>query len=108
MPRKGFPVSEADRVLLALRTGGLQRFARRVFETYTITAQRADAGEGDIFKNPALAKTLRLIGRKAATLSIKERSRTKIDKFMQETGGFLRKVDFEKHTSTWVDPVSSS
>src|SRR5438045_7032913 len=25
---------------------------------------------------------------------------------MQANGGYLRKVDFEKHTSTWVDPVS--
>src|SRR6476660_7804669 len=25
---------------------------------------------------------------------------------MQANGGYLRKADFEKHTSTWVDPVS--
>src|SRR5205823_12079170 len=31
-----------------------------------------------------------------------------IDTFMQENGGFFRKVDFEKHTSTWVDPVSTN
>ena len=30
----------------------------------------------------------------------------KIDAFMQANGGYLRKADFEKHTSTWVDPVS--
>src|SRR5947207_13249555 len=27
---------------------------------------------------------------------------------MQENGGFLRKADFEKHSSTWVDPVSTN
>ena len=27
---------------------------------------------------------------------------------MRANGGFLRKADFEKHTSTWVDPVSTS
>src|SRR3954462_1368194 len=27
---------------------------------------------------------------------------------MQANGGFLRKIDFEKHLSTWVDPVSSN
>src|SRR4026209_1198064 len=26
---------------------------------------------------------------------------------MQGNGGFLRKADFEKHTSTWVNPVST-
>src|SRR5438552_8046585 len=25
---------------------------------------------------------------------------------MQANGGFLRKIDFEKHASTWVQPVS--
>src|SRR6266498_625904 len=32
----------------------------------------------------------------------------RIDKYMRENGGFLRKADFEKHTSTWVDPVSTN
>src|SRR5438046_9631522 len=27
---------------------------------------------------------------------------------MRENCGFLRKADFEKHTSTWVDPVSTN
>jgi len=27
---------------------------------------------------------------------------------MRTNGGFLRKADFEKHTSTWVEPVSTS
>jgi len=27
---------------------------------------------------------------------------------MQENGGYLRKADFEKHASTWVDPVSTN
>src|SRR5207244_3440212 len=27
---------------------------------------------------------------------------------MQQNGGFLRKVDFEKHTSAFVDPVSTN
>jgi gamma-glutamyltranspeptidase/glutathione hydrolase len=29
-----------------------------------------------------------------------------MDKFFAANGGFLRKVDFEKHTSTWDEPVS--
>ena len=30
----------------------------------------------------------------------------KIDAFMAANGGFLRKIDFERHTATWVEPVS--
>src|SRR5438034_2567897 len=32
----------------------------------------------------------------------------KIDAFMRANGGFLRKIDFEKHASTWVEPVSTN
>ena len=57
---------------------------------------------------PALAKTLRLIGEKGRDAFYKGEIADKIDAFMQENGGFLRKADFEKHTSTWVDPVSTN
>ena len=73
-------------------------------ETYTINGHTP--GKGDIFKNPALANTLRLIGEKGRDAFYKGEIADKIDKFMQENGGFLRKADFEKHMSTWVDPVS--
>ena len=62
--------------------------------------------KGDIFKNPALANTLRLIGEKGRDAFYKGEIADKIDAFMQDNGGYLRKADFEKHTSTWVEPVS--
>src|SRR5438105_13771209 len=64
--------------------------------------------KGEIFKNPALARTLRLIGEKGRDAFYKGETADKIDKFMRENGGFLRKADFEKHTSTWVEPVSTN
>ncbi len=63
-------------------------------------------GKGDIFKNPDLARTLRLIGEKGRDAFYKGEIADKIDAFMRANGGFLRKADFEKHTSTWVEPVS--
>ena len=69
-------------------------------------ARGATPGKGDIFKNPALAQTLRLIGEKGRDAYYKGEIADKIDAFMQANGGYLRKTDFEKHTSTWVDPVS--
>ena len=47
-----------------------------------------------------------LIGNKGRDAYYKGEIAEKIDAFMQANGGYLRKVDFEKHTSTWVDPVS--
>ena len=60
-----------------------------------------------MFQNPDLAQTYQALaedgGRDAFYRgSIAER----IDAFMRAEGGPLRKVDFEQHTSTWVDPVS--
>ena len=64
--------------------------------------------KGDIFKNPALAKTLRTIGENGRDAFYKGGIADKIDSFMQQNGGFLRKADFEKHTSSWVGPVSTN
>jgi gamma-glutamyltranspeptidase / glutathione hydrolase len=68
--------------------------------------ERRTPGKGDIFKNPDLARTLRLIGEKGRDAFYKGEIADKIDAFMHANGGFLRKTDFEKHTSTWIDPVS--
>ena len=47
-----------------------------------------------------------MIGEKGRDAFYKGETADKIDAFMQANGGFLRKTDFEKHTSTWVEPVS--
>ena len=62
--------------------------------------------EGEIFKNPALARTLRALAADGRDAYYRGEIAEKIDAFMRANGGFLRKTDFEKHTSTWVDPVS--
>jgi gamma-glutamyltranspeptidase/glutathione hydrolase len=62
--------------------------------------------EGEIFKNPALAHTLRLLADQGRDAFYQGEIADQIDAFMRANGGFLRKVDFEKHTATWVDPVS--
>jgi gamma-glutamyltranspeptidase / glutathione hydrolase len=105
---EGFPVTE----LIAF----YWHFAPEIYkdspgaflETYTVDGKGRTPAKGEIFKNPALAKTLRLIGEKGRDVFYKGEIADRIDKFMQENGGFLRKADFEKHTSTWVDPVSTN
>src|SRR6476660_3794794 len=69
-------------------------------------ADRRTPAKGDIFKNPDLAKTLRLIGEKGRDAFYKGEIADRIDAFMRANGGFLRKTDFEKHTSTWLEPAS--
>ncbi|HKS31784.1 MAG TPA: gamma-glutamyltransferase family protein, partial [Chthoniobacterales bacterium] len=74
----------------------------------TVDGKGRTPAKGEIFKSPALAKMLRLIGEKGRDAFYKGEIADRIDKFMRENGGFLRKADFEKHTSTWVDPVSTN
>ena len=62
--------------------------------------------EGEIFRNPALADTLAAIATGGRDAFYRGEIADKIDAFMRANGGYLRKADLEKHTSTWVEPVS--
>jgi gamma-glutamyltranspeptidase / glutathione hydrolase len=125
---EGFPVTELIAYYWAFGPRLYKGLPGAFLETYTLpmeparprAAQSPDRREGapapdvgrrtpakgDIFKNPALAKTLRLIGEKGREAFYKGEIADQIDAFMRANGGFLRKADFEKHSSTWVEPVS--
>ena len=101
---EGFPVSELIAYYWSFGPRVYKDLPGAFTETYTINGRTP--AKADIFKNPALANTLRLIGDKGRDAFYRGEIADKIDMFMRENGGFLRKEDFEKHTSTWVDPVS--
>src|SRR4030081_3131962 len=103
---EGFPVTELIAFYWHFGPELYKDLPGAFLETYTLDGKGRTPAKGDIFKNPALAKTLRLIGEKGRDAYYKGEIADKIDAFMQANGGFLRKADFEKHTSTWVDPVS--
>ncbi len=105
---EGFPVTELIAYYWSFGPRLYQDLPGAFFETYTLDGKSRTPAKGDIFKNPALANTLRLIGEKGRDAFYKGEIADKIDKFMQQNGGFLRKVDFEKHTGTWVEPVSTN
>jgi len=103
---EGFPVTELIAYYWAFGPRLYKGLPGAFLETYTLDGKGRTPAKGDIFKNPNLAKTLRLIGEKGRDVFYKGEIADKIDDFMQSNGGFLRKADFEKHTSTWVEPVS--
>src|SRR5919201_3066326 len=105
---EGFPVTELIAFYWHFAPELYKDLPGAFLETYTLDGKGRTPAKGEIFKNPALAKTLRLIGEKGRDAFYKGEIADKIDKFMWEKGGFLRKVDFEKHASTWVDPVSTT
>ena len=105
---EGFPVTELIAYYWAFGPRLYKGLPGGFLETYTLDGKGRTPAKGDIFKNPALAKTLGLIAEKGRDAFYKGEVADKIDEFMRANGGFLRKTDFEQHTSTWVEPVSTS
>src|SRR5438034_5295924 len=103
---EGFPVTDLIAYYWAFGPRLYKGLAGAFLETYTLDGKGRTPGKGDIFRNPDLARTLRLIGDKGRDAFYKGEIADKIDAFMRANGGFLRKTDFEKHTSTWLEPVS--
>src|SRR5207248_4377746 len=103
---EGFPVTDLIAYYWALGPRLYEGLPGAFVATYTLDGKERTPGKGDIFKNPDLARTLRLIGEKGRDAFYRGEIADKIDAFMRAHGGFLRKTDFEKHTSTWLEPVS--
>jgi gamma-glutamyltranspeptidase/glutathione hydrolase len=63
--------------------------------------------EGELFRNPALSKSLKLIGEKGRDAYYKGPIAEEFVKYSKQVGGFFTLEDFAKHRSEWVDPVST-
>ncbi len=68
---------------------------------------RAPKG-GDIFKNADLARTYRLLAAGGRDAFYRGEIARRIVGYSQRAGGLFTMRDFEDHTSTWVDPVSTT
>ncbi|CAN5281082.1 gamma-glutamyltransferase [soil metagenome] len=105
---EGFPVSELVAWYWGRSVPLFKEMPGAFLQTFTLDGKGRAPGKGDIFKNPALARTLRLIGETGGDAFYKGEIADKMDAFMRENGGWLRKIDFEKHTATWIEPVSTN
>jgi gamma-glutamyltranspeptidase/glutathione hydrolase len=103
---EGFPVTDLIAYYWSFGPRLYRGLPGAFIATYALDGKERTPAKGDIFKNPDLARTLRLIGEKGRDAFYKGEIANKVDVFMRASGGFLRKTDFEKHTSTWIDPVS--
>jgi len=64
--------------------------------------------EGETFKNPRLARTYREIAAGGRDAFYKGRIANEIVAFSEANGGLFSQRDFDDHTSTWVEPVSTT
>lgn len=101
---EGFPVSEQIASAWQRSAGFLKDQEGAFEETFTIDGR--GPAKGEIFRNPDLGNTYRLLAEQGRSAFYEGEIAEKIDAFMREHGGYLRKEDFENHTSEWIDPVS--
>jgi gamma-glutamyltranspeptidase/glutathione hydrolase len=101
---QGFPVSQLIAYYWQLSTPVLSEQPGAFAEEMTIDGRAPKVGE--IMKRPELGNTYQLLADKGRDAFYEGKIADKIDAFMKENGGYLRKKDFAEHTSEWVDPES--
>ena len=63
--------------------------------------------EGETFRNPALARTLRLLADKGRDAYYRGPIAEALVRYSQAHGGFFALEDFARHRSTWDEPIST-
>jgi len=63
---------------------------------------------GDVFRNPGMARSLRLIAEGGGGAFYRGPIADAIVAYSGAVGGLFSKKDFEDHASTWVEPVSTN
>lgn len=105
MAEEGFPVAPVTAYFwqrgverqLAHSPGGLE---------LTIDGRAPQAGE--IFRNPGLARTFRMIAEFGKQTFYQGEIAQAIARAVQNAGGCLSETDLANHTSTWDTPISSN
>ena len=101
----GFPVTELVSYYMEIADKNFNKYPN-FKETYYINESTPKKGE--IFKNPDLARTLKLIAKKGRKGFYEGKVAQTISDFIAEQGGFLSFNDLKNHKSVWIDPVSTN
>jgi gamma-glutamyltranspeptidase/glutathione hydrolase len=102
---KGFPVSEN----IGRSWMGSAKAIGKYPETAKVYLPGGKAPRpGDVFKNPALARAYREIGAGGANAYYKGRIAKELVAYSDRNEGLFSQKDFDDHTATWVDPVSTT
>jgi gamma-glutamyltranspeptidase/glutathione hydrolase len=101
---EGFPVSP---VIAGDWARGVARFGDKPGFREVFMPGGRTPGEGEIFRNPALANSLRQIAKQGRDAYYKGAIAREFVRYSQQHGGFFTLEDFAKHRSEWVEPVST-
>ncbi|MEO1246964.1 MAG: gamma-glutamyltransferase [Pseudomonadota bacterium] len=101
----GFPVSEVIAYYFELNAQRMSEYPG-FRETYMPGGSTPQKGE--MFRNPRLAETYRMLAEDGRDAFYKGDIARRIDAYMTEHGGLLRYADLAAHRSEWVSPVSTT
>lgn len=102
---EGFPVTQVIGTRWQEAAPRLRQDAEAA-RTY-LPGGRAPA-PGEVFRNPALARTYRLLAQGGRDAFYRGPIARQIVDYSQKVGGLFTLRDFAEHTSTWVEPVSTT
>lgn len=104
---KGFPLTE---LIAHYMERSVERFIKSNYPNIKETYLQPNAGklavEGEIFKNPLLAKTYRTIANKGEQGFYSGTIARAIADEVQQQGGFLTTEDLSSYKVEWIEPVS--
>ena len=104
---KGFPLTE---LIAHYMERSVKRFIKSNYPNIKETYLQPNAGklavEGEIFKNPLLAKTYRTIANKGEQGFYSGTIARAIADEVQQQGGFLTTEDLSSYKVEWIEPVS--
>lgn len=102
---EGFPVTE---VISHYWAAGERKLAADPVTAKTFLPNGHALKEGEIFKNPDLANSLRLIAQKGAAGFYTGKTADAILQVMKEKGGTMTAADLTEYQPEWVDPISTT
>jgi gamma-glutamyltranspeptidase/glutathione hydrolase len=101
----GFPVTE---VIAGYWRGAERKLAAHPDAARTYLPNGRAPRTGEVFRNPYLARTYRLIAEGGRDAFYRGPIAQEIVKFSEANGGLFTLRDLEEHRSTWVEPVSTT
>lgn len=108
----GTPVAQTVAFYLGTSHGAFTSGRLAIEEVANFLAVWAPHGrtpaEGEVFANPALARTYRLIAGGGAEAFYEGEIAEAIDRYFQRIGGWLSKSDLAAHRGEWVSPAHVS
>ena len=112
LAEQGAPVAQTVAHYLDLSVRGFAKPGRGIEEVENLKAIWAPRGhtpaEGDVFANPALARTYRLIAAGGRDAYYEGEIAQVTDAYFRRIGGWLSKEDLAAHRAEWVEPRSTS